>query len=397
MHIHKKGDRISLQIEKLGIVTLISSLAIALIGTIWAVYFESIIKNPSQVGFINTFFGIIGIIGFVIFIPLIEKNSKTRIFGLTIIIYAASYFLFLIFDSKIAIIILGSMIYLSSSIRVNTLGIILRDKSKNKSVSKNTGFMYTMLNLSWLVGPILAGFLSQKFGFKPIFVISGSLMVMSFILLKFLKVKDNRITKKPDKNLLRLTKEFFSKKKFIINYLISGGISFWWAFIYIFVPIYIVESGKSKLIVGYFLGGVMIPLIFLEYFFGKIAGKSGFKKMFLRGYLILAIVGIICFFMNDMYAILVILVFGSVGLSMLEPTTEAYFFDITSQKERDKFYGIYNTTIDINYAISLLIISIIIKFLPFKYSFLIVGFFMLIFALISLKTKNIFEIRRKNK
>ena len=118
--------------------------------------------------------------------------------------------------------------------------------------------------------------------------------------------------------------------------------------------------------------------------------------MFVRGYLILALAGIACFFINDLYARLAILVFGGVGISMLEPTTEAYFFDITSQKERDKFYGIYNTTIDINYAISLFIISMLLEFFPFKYSFLIIGGFMLIFALISLKTKNIFESRRKN-
>jgi MFS family permease len=395
MDLHKKGDKISLQIEKLGLITLISSLAIALVTTIWAVYLESIIKNPSQVGLINTFFGIIGVIGFIIFIPFIEKNSKTRIFTLALITYALSYFLFFIFNSKFAIVILGAIIYLVGSLRISTLGIILRDKSKEKSVSKNTGFLYTMLNLSWLISAIVAGFLSQKFGFKVVFLISGILMVISVILFQFSKLKDNRTTKKIDKNTIKLAKEFFSKKKFIINYLLTGGISFWWAFIYIFIPIYIIESGKTNILVGYFLAGTMIPLIFLELLFGKIAGKSGPKKMFFKGYLILTFVSVLCFFTGNIYFILILLALGSIGMAMLEPTTEAYFFDITSQKERDKFYGMYNTTISINYAISIFIISILIKFAPFKYSFLVIGLFMLIFAIISLKTKNTLESKRK--
>lgn len=396
MHNSKRSDKISIQIEKLGITTLVVSLAIAMVATIWAIYFESLMHNPSNVGLINTIFGILGIVGFVLSIPLIEKNSKTKIFGITLLIYSASYFLFSIFDSIAFAIILGSIIYLSASLRINTLGLILRNKSKNQVVSKNIGFMYTLLNISWLVGPVAAGFLAEKLGIKFVFLISGILMLFAFILLKFLKVKDNKKSKKIDGNFFKIIKEFFSSKKLVFTYLISGGISFWWAFIYIFIPILIIESGKNDIVVGYFLAGVILPLVLLEYFFGKLAGKSGFKKMFFRGYLILAIVAVISFFINDLYAILVLLVLGSVGMAMLEPTTEAYFFDMTNKKQRDKFYGVYNTTIDINYAVSLFLISLLIKFIDFKYSFLLIGFFMMIFALLSLRTKNVIEERKRN-
>ncbi len=396
MHINKKSSGISLQIEKLGLITIISSLAISLISSIWAIYFELLIKNPSEVGLINTFFGIVGLISFIVFIPIIEKNSKTKIFGLTFLIYSISYFLFLFFDSKFFLIFLGSIIYLLGSLRINVLGIILRDKSKENSVSKNTGFMCTMLNISWLIGPVLAGFLSQKFGFKIVFFISGTLMLFSFILFKFSKLKDSRTIKKIDKNPFKIMKDFFSKKKFVIIYLVSGGVSFWWAFIYLFIPLYIIESGKTNITIGFFLASIVLPLIFLEFLFGKMAAKFGLKKMFIHGYLIIVIVSLLCFFINNLIFMLILLVLGSVGMAMLEPTTEAYFFDITSKEEKDRFYGIYNTTITLNHAVSIFIVSILIKFFPFKYSFLIIGFFMLIFAILSLKTKNIIENQRRN-
>jgi ACDE family multidrug resistance protein len=394
MVFSKKRDRLSFQVKELGAINLTVSVALALVGTIWAIYFESLVHNPSQVGFINTLFGVAGIISFIVFIPLIEKSSKTKLLAFAIGIYLVSYMLFYFIDNLYFAIILGLIIYVSASLRVNVSGIILRDKSRDGQVPKNTGFMYVLLNISWLLGPLLAGFLSQRFGIKFIFIISGLLMFLAFSLLKEFGLKDNRKTKKVENNLFHLIKGFFSKKKFVLSYIVSGGVNFWWAFIYIYVPIYIIESGKSDLIVGYFLSGIIAPLVLLEYLFGKATGKVGFKKMFFRGYLIVLVVSLLCFFINDIYAILILLVLGSVGIAMLEPTTESHFFSIASKDERDKYYGVYNTSIDLNYVISLFLVAMLLRFVEFKYSFILIGVFMGIFALVSLMTKD--KIRKKH-
>jgi ACDE family multidrug resistance protein len=393
MVFSKKRDRLSFQVKELGAINLTVSLALALVGTIWAIYFESLLHNPSQVGFINTLFGVAGIISFIVFIPLIEKSSKTKLLAFAIGIYLVSYMLFYFIDNLYFAIILGLIIYVSASLRVNVSGIILRDKSRDGQVPKNTGFMYVLLNISWLLGPLLAGFLSQRFGIKFIFIISGLLMFLAFSLLKEFGLKDNRKTKKVENNLFHLIKGFFSKKKFVLSYIVSGGVNFWWAFIYIYIPIYIIESGKSDLIVGYFLSGIIAPLVLLEYLFGNTTGKVGFKKMFFRGYLIVLAVSFLCFFINDVYAILILLVLGSVGIAMLEPTTESHFFSIASKDERDKYYGVYNTAIDLNYVISLFLVAMLLRFVEFKYSFILMGIFMGIFALVSLMTND--KIRKK--
>ena len=113
--------------------------------------------------------------------------------------------------------------------------------------------------------------------------------------------------------------------------------------------------------------------------------------MFFRGYIILAIVSVLCFFIDEFYATLLLLILGSVGAAMLEPTTDAYFFDITDKYQRDKYYGIFNTSLDIFYALSLFLVALVVKWFDFRYSFLVVGLFMLVFALISLGVKKIIE------
>jgi MFS family permease len=396
MHEHdfRKRERLSSNIRQLSAITLFSYIGIALVGTIWAIYMESIVHNPSTVGLISTWFGVAGIFAFLFFIPIIEKHNKTKILALVLLLYAISYFLFAFVDDIFALIILGTLIYVIASARVSTIGIIMRNKSKDNEVSKNTGVMYTVFNFAWLVGPVVAGFVAQKIGIRFVFIIAGILVGISFILLKVLGLNDSGISKRPEKNVFKLTKEFFARKKFVLSYIIHGGVNFWWAFIYIYIPMFIVDSGRSDLVVGYFLAGVIAPLIFLEYPIGILASKFGFKKMFFRGFLIVAIAAGLCFLINDFYAILILLVLGSVGMAMLEPTTEAYFFDITTKSEKDKFYGVQNTTVDVNYAVSLFAVAMIIKFLPFKYSFIFISAVMLAFALISLRIKDVFEKKR---
>jgi len=396
MHYSKHKRGISKQVKELGFIEMFSSLALAAAGTVWAIYFNSIVGDVSRVGFINTIFGIVGVISFVAFIPLLEKNSKTKILALSLLLYASSYFLFSMNRNVVFAVILGLLVYASAAIRVNAMGIILRDKSEKTSVSRNTGLIYTLLNLSWLFGPLLAGFISSRYGVNWVFFAAGVLMLLSWVFLTISGFKDNRKSKQVDRHLIRFVGEFFSEKKFVLNYIVRGGISFWWAFIYIFIPIYIIttKTFRGDLLVGYFLAGIVAPLIFLEYPFGRIAGRRGFRKMFFRGYIILTIVSILCFLVDEFYATLVLLVLGSVGAAMLEPTTDAYFFDITDKYQRDKYFGIYNTSMDIFYALSLSVVAIGIKWFDFKYSFLIVGFFMFIFALISLSVKNVIEEKR---
>jgi hypothetical protein len=61
--------------------------------------------------------------------------------------------------------------------------------------------------------------------------------------------------------------------------------------------------------------------------------------------------------------------------------------EIVDKKERDKFYGIYNTSIEVHYALATLISAIILLILPFKFLFLLYTIFMLTLALISLGAK----------
>ena len=388
-----RGKRIPM-ISRLGIIGLLSSFAVAAVATIWAVYLDSFIKNAAYVGFITAFFTVVGICSYILLIPLVEKHNKLKLYYIAILIYIISYISFALFPHIYVIIFLGAVIAITASLKVTLFGIIIRDKTKDNCISKNEGIIYTLLNISWMISPIIAGFISNKYGMRSVFFFSAMIFILTFIFLRFSKIQDNRRTKKIDTNPLKPLLNFFKKKERIHAYILGGGINFWWVLIYIYIPLYIFESGFNEQIIGYFLGAVIIPLIFTEYYFAKLAGRKGFKKIFLIGYLILGISALAVFFISNLYLILLILALASFGAGMLEPTTEAYFFDIINKNQRDKFYGPYNTTIDLNTFLGTLSSAIILLFLPFKFIFILFSVVMFTFALVSSRIKNVIESRR---
>ena len=118
------------------------------------------------------------------------------------------------------------------------------------------------------------------------------------------------------------------------------------------------------------------------------------KKFFLWGFLFVSIISLSAFFVGNPYIILGLMALGSIGMAMLEPTTESYFFDIfRSRKQSDKFYGPYNTSAEVGLVLGKFSPAILLLFLPFKYIFLVFAGFMFLFFLVSTKSRNIVEKR----
>ena len=157
---------------------------------------------------------------------------------------------------------------------------------------------------------------------------------------------------------------------------------------------YIVDSGFSDILVGIFIALTTIPLILFEYPFGKLTSKIGYRKIFFMGYFIIALCALLAFLFNTMYIIIGLMVLASVGASMVESTTESYFFEIVKSKEREKYYGIYNTTIDVYSALASFIGGLILLYLAFKFLFIFFALVMFSVAIISLRIKEIPKTKR---
>lgn len=389
----KEGTKMT-TIGRLSIIIFISALSFALIDTIWAIYMDSFLNNIALVGFLSALFTLVSFISYFFFIPFVQKTSKSKIYSYTLLLFAVCFALFAINTKFYFFVVLAFILTILITLKVTSMGIIIKDKSSRKLLSRNEGLVYTFANVSWLIGPLIAGFIAEKYGINLVFVLASIFSFIAFLLFKLSKIKDSNIKKKQDSDLIKNFFEFFKDKNRVFAYLLGGGVNLWWTLIYLFIPLFIIRNGLHEIWIGYFLSAVTFPLILFEYQFGKLAGKVGFRKIFKIGYIIPCILVVMCFFIGNIYFILLLLVLASIGLAMLEPTTESYFLDITKGKNMLRFYGPYNTTIDVSSFIGKVLASALILFFPFKSIFLLFGFLMFIMFLISFRTKNVIEAKR---
>ena len=394
----KQGDEVVFTgIGKLSIIAFLVAISSSLVDTIWAVYIDSFVHSEAIVGLISAGLTLVAFFSFFFFTPIIEKNSKSKIFSYSLLMFGITYALFAINSNFYFFVILAFIMTILYTLKITSFGIIIKDKSPNKVLSRNEGIRYTFMNLAWVIGPLIAGYVSDKYGISKVFVLGSLFAFLSLLFFKVSSIRDLNVKKKVETKVWKNFKEFFVNKDRRTAYVLGGGIALWWSFIYLFIPLEIIRHGLSNMWIGYFLFGVAIPLIFLEYYFSKLAGKIGSKKMFKLGFLIISVFSFACFFASNIYVIMLLLILASLGAAMLEPTVEAYFFDVVRDDKECRFYGPYNTSLDVYHFIGRFSSALVLFILPFKFLFLLFGIYMFALFLYAFKARNVIESREKNK
>ncbi len=375
-------------------ISILTGLSASFIDTIWALYIESFVHSAFLVGLLSSLITAVSFISYFFVIPLVEKRDRVKLYSFSLIVSVLAYVLFSINSHLILFILIALPLTFFSSLRITSFGIIVKDFSKRKNLVKNEGILYSIENIAWVIGPLIAGYILSILGFSSVFLISAIILFSAFLIIRMSKMKDSEIKKKIDGSFTKNFFDFFKSKDRVFAYLLSGGVSVWWGLIYIFIPVYIIERGFSELLVGYFLFAIAIPLVLTEYYFSNLASRKGFKKIFRRGYFIVGIFSIACFFFSNIYIILGFLVLASFGMAMLESTTEAYFFDILKSNQHLHFYGPFNTADNSLSFISKIIASGVLFLLPFEFLFILFGCFMFFYSVLTFFIKDSIECRR---
>lgn len=382
------GLFVSRSIFVLAFVNLFSALAIASISVIWAVYINSFVNNMALTGLISAGLSLVSVISYFLFIPIVQKSKKSQLFVYSLILLCITYLLFYFNHSLILFILLATFITILYTIRVSVFGIIVRDKSNDGELSENEGFIYTFFNLGWVLGPFIGGYVGSFFGNNYVFLLAFIFCFAGLIIFSFSKVKDNNQSKKINDKFFCNFFEFFGNKERVSAYFFRGGTFIWWALSYIFMPLYIVQNGLREIWIGYFLFAIAVPLITSEYLFSKMTRHYGYRKVFMAGFAIAFFFAIASFFAGDIFLIMFFLILASFGMAMLEPTTEAYFLKVSSRNSVNRFYGPFNTSVDVMQSIGKILASFLLFVLPFKYLFLLFAAFMAIMFFFTHQHKN---------
>lgn len=312
--------------------------------------------------------------------PLLEEYNQLKILlgscvavGLSIVAFGWSKFL-------LFALVLYFVIQLFNTINTSAMGILFKDSSKNKKeFTKNTGLMGSLVNLSWFIGPLLGGLMLNYAGVKGLFIMSGSLCLISACFVGLLPFKTaNKYRDKIDGNLKENIKFYLSHPRLRVSYLINMGISVWWGFIWTFIPIFMIKQGYSVASIGIFVGVTQLPLFLFEFVTVKALNKYSYKKIFLCSYILLVLVGVVAFLTTNYTVVLITILTGSLALCFIEPISQLFFFDQVTKVEEEKTYPIFETASIIGGTLVKLIIGAGLAIFVDRAAFLIISLFMLV-------------------
>lgn len=388
LHYHRRKD--FKKTTKLIISRFFSSIGIACIIAIFPIVMESYSLSNSTIGFLSAFLVMISLLFSLKSTVILEKFNLSKIYMFSVFIISVLCLILWFYQAFLVFLLCSIIMVFMHVLRYGSFDILFRDTSKLRELNSNKGMLYSIINVGWLIGPLITSYFIFEFGVDFVWLASSFFIFLGLFLFFRSNVFDLKKRKeKFDDDIIKNLKSYFSSKKHVLPYLIVVGLEIWWSLIYIYIPLAIIDSGLGVGFVGIFLALNTLPLIFLEFEVGKWSEKYGFKRFFVWGFFFLGILSLLTFFSHyHIYIVLGLMILSGFFASMIEPLYDSYFFKNTRKQDEEKFYPIYATSADIGGIIGKLSVAGVILFLPFHFSYLTIAFFMFIMVFVSLNIRD---------
>jgi len=398
MRYHNQLTKQARAIRSLGLDATLIGLAYAGVETIWSIYIYSFFPNESQVGFISAIFSLSALLSLLFAYPLFKKFSPQELLFASVGANAIILALFAQINNPTIFVCLGILNALLIGVRVQSFGVLLRHNSSKNNINKDENFIYVLMNIGWISGPLIAGYIANTIALRAVLIVSSIALLLSVYSITYNKSSFRKEQPNQEINVKRLDniKSFFRDKKRVLAYFLSGSLEVWWSISYIFLPVIMVTKYDFSLSsVGIFLFLLIIPNTLVELSTQKKEIKDLRKRIGI-GYLIISAVALIAGLSGSIFVILGAMIVGSFGVGFIEPTVEGYFFSITKEKESKKFYGSFMTAKQVGaFTGKILIASILINF-SIHESILTIGIIMFLLSMWSLKKHEPRHIKKNN-
>ena len=296
--------------------------AVALLGTVAAVASSTTFRRHRKI--------VIGLISLFLMIFLLVGMSL-----------AGNLWLLALFDMP------RSIAYLLLTI---VMGLLVRDLATAANIAIKEGRRYLFINLGWLIGPLLAGYVARFISIEAVFLVISGLFSVALAYLWRLHHDGHPAMMTEGEvehghEAIGALVEFLRRPRLRTVFVLAVGLELWWVISSIYVPLAVIDLGYGPDIVGWVVTGGIVPLVLLEVWVGRQAQERGTRPFLVAGFLILGL-GAASFPLVGFSPGLLLFMFAAVnvGAAFIEPLTEAYFFEVATLEEATRFFGIYNAS-----------------------------------------------------
>ncbi len=284
--------------------------------------------------------------------------------------------------------LLGAYFRNASAALLNvTLSLYIMDHVRRQDLVRTESMRLTVSTLSWMVGPALGIFLYDRYGsFGPqVLVLFASVILLCVFW--YVKLNDPELLPPgtiKGRNPLYYVKQFVRQPRLRLAWTIAFGRSCFWATLFIYGPLVLLEGGASKQ-----FGGVVISMsqasLFLAVAYGKVSLRVGVRR-----------VVTMCLAISGMFALLAglsgthqpyltagFLLAGAIACVGLDAVGGIPYLRAVKSRQRQSLTPVYRTFIELSELLPGLVFAFALTFFPIPIVFGLLGAFLFIVAGIS--------------
>lgn len=371
--------------------SLILSAAICVTLPILPNFVKSVLNDDSSVSIFYSFLAIVTLISSLTSGFIFKKIERTTVAKIGLGTLAIISFLLIFVTELISMAILLALKTWLEMILLVTLSLLVREFAKAKNLGQEEGLRFKFQSTGALIGLLIGGFLASRADYELVFVFESMIALFGLAYFYQKHVIENHpaiinARHSEKSHVIKNIKEFFTNTDRAKIYIVAVSHMIWISFKYLYIPLYVVNSGYLPGMSGLILAMAIIPVIVFETKTGEFGDIYGLKKIITIGFLITGIMLTIIFISPWPLLNFGLLAITNVSSAFIEPMRETYFLKHTSKDRENDLYGIYLTSEQFANFLMPLIGVVTLAFLPFKFIFLTFGLLMFLAAIFSQTT-----------
>jgi len=200
---------------------------------------------------------------------------------------------------------------------------------------------------------------------------------MYFCIRKFKSIKDVTL---PHIQIKETITSFLQDKNLYNIFSAQFLLQLFYAFMSIYTPLYLQQLGFTWSEIGVMFSIMLLPFVLIEIPVGTLEDKKYGEKEFLTiGFIVLGISTLCISFITtkSFFIWTSILFITRIGAALVEISTDTYFFKKVDQ-QKTNIIGFFRITRPLSFIVAPLLATLSLQFIPFQYTFIIIGACMII-------------------
>ncbi len=362
--------------QKLPMWAMFSSVFFLATSTALTAYFlSSYLKNiveEKYVGLVFTISYIVSMVTINFFPYVISRLGALKSFLALMTISFLSLLMLARGDGNKLLLIVFMVFLASNALVWVNYDVIIEMFSKDSLTGRIRGLNLTLMNLGWVLTPLVTGWIISRYGFGPVFVLAALALVPPFLIIGT-RIKPKKIKYPEHKPIMKIIAGVLASKPLRSVFAVSFLLAFFYSWMVIYTPLYLLNMGIDWPTIGKIFSVMLIPFCLVQYPVGYLADKYiGETEMLSLAIIIMSVSTASIFYASTPVMLAVLLFCTRVGAAIIEALRDSYFYKHISAKDVDLIDAFRNTG-PLAYVIGPLVATASISFLPMPYLYPILG------------------------